>query len=114
MRCAGLPRTVSRGVIVLMTGIVVSACGVPPDQPSTDGAGLELTLVLIEQYSRPTLLTAPGEPTLYRVTADVTLAFRFADQIETFIMDLEDPDSGRGTHDDITDTQTQVGTAVVL
>jgi hypothetical protein len=100
MRCAGLPRTVSRGVTVLMAGILVSACGVPPDQASTDDTGLELTLVLIEQYNRPALLTAPGEPPSYRVTADVTLAFRFADKIETLLMDFEDPGSGSRTHNE--------------
>jgi hypothetical protein len=83
-----------------MAGVLVCACGVSPDQPPNDNT-LELTLVLIDQYdSSPVLLTPPGEPPLYRVTADVTVAFRFANQLETLLVDLEDPVSGRRTHNE--------------
>ncbi len=100
MRCVAFPRPVSRGVTVLAAGILLSACGVSPDQPSSDENGLELTLVLIDQYNPPVPLTAPDEPPLYRVSADVTVVFRFADQLETLVVDLEDAASGRGTHNE--------------
>lgn len=100
MYCAGLPRAVSHGVTVLVAGMLVSTCGVPPDQPETDDNVLELTFVDPRQYNTPSLVTAPGEPTLYRVTTDVTLVFRFADQLEILIVDLTGPQSGRHTHNE--------------
>jgi hypothetical protein len=94
----GVPRAVVRGVAAVAAGLLVAGCGVPPDQQLTDDGGLELTLVLIDQYNSPVLATGPDEPTLYRVSADITIVFRFADRLQTLLVDLEGPASGRRTH----------------
>jgi hypothetical protein len=100
MSSAGLPWALSRGASVVVASLLVSACGAPLDQQGADDNVVELTLVLMDQYNTPVLLTVPSEPTLYRVSADVTLVFRFADQLDTLIVDVEDPQSGRVTHNE--------------
>lgn len=95
-----VPRAVSRSGAAVVAALLVAACGVPPDQQLANDGGLELTLVLIDQYSSPVLTTGSDEPTLYRVSADITVVFRFADRLETLLVDLEGPVSGRRTHNE--------------
>lgn len=100
MSSAGLPWALSQGVTVVAASLLVSACGVPLDQRATDNNVVELTLVLMDQYNTPVLLTVPSEPTLYRVSADITLVFRFAEQPTTLRVDIEDLQSERVTHNE--------------
>ncbi len=97
MSSAGLPWALSRGASVVAVSLVVWACGAPPEPQGAGDHGVELTLVLMEQYNTPDLLTVPGEPTLYRVSADVILQFRLADQLDTLSVEIVDPRSGRAT-----------------
>lgn len=100
MSSGGLPWALSQGASVVAAGLLVSACGMPPEQQGADDNVVELTLVLMDQYDTPDLVTVPSEPTLYRVSADITLVFRFAEQPATLIVDIEDPRSGRVTHNE--------------
>lgn len=93
-----LPLAASCRVTALITGVLVSACGLPAEQPGPEDPAAEFTFVAVHQYNTPVLLTASDEPAVYRVTADVTLAFRFADRLETLIVDLKGPVSGRSIH----------------
>ena len=90
------PGVVSRGLGVLMTTIVAAAgCGVLADPSQPENSSLELTFVGLEQFSTPAPVAQPGGPSLYRVSVDVTLVFRFADGLETLIVEIDGPASGR-------------------
>jgi hypothetical protein len=98
MHRVGIVGVVSHGLGVAVTTMLVAGCG-PPTEPSGLGNGVpELTFVGLEQYNTPALVSQSGEPTLYQVTVDVTLVFRVADQLETLVVDLDGPTSGRRSH----------------
>jgi len=78
--------------------MVAAGCGVPADPSGLDDSAPELTFVALDQYSTPALVTQSGEPTLYQVTVDVTVVFRFADQLGTLIVDIDAPASERLSH----------------
>jgi hypothetical protein len=89
---------VSHGLGVVITAMLVTACGVPPEPVGLDDRVPEVTFVALEQYSTPALVTQSGEPDLYHVTVDVTVTLRFADQLEVLIVDIDSPSSGRESH----------------
>jgi hypothetical protein len=73
---------------------------VPADPSGLDDSVPELTFVALDQFSTPVLVTQSDEPTLYQVNVDVTVVFRFADHLETLIVDFEGPASGRRSHNE--------------
>jgi hypothetical protein len=94
----GFPRRFWYAFAVITT--FVTACGQLVAPQGTDETTLEFTFADVRQFNTPVLVTGPDEPPLYRVTTDVSLVFRFADHLETLIVDLEGMTSGRGTHNE--------------
>lgn len=77
---------------------LVTACGQLGQPQGADETAMEFTFADVRQFNAPVSLTGSDELPLYRVTTDVTLVFRFADRLETLIVDLESVASGRSTH----------------
>jgi len=92
------PGAVLQALGVVMSTILATGCGVPPDPAAPGDDVPELTFVSLEQFNTPELASQADEPTLYRVTVDVTLVFRFADGLETLIVEIGGPTSGRLIH----------------
>lgn len=100
MSRGGLPAAVLQSLGVLATTILAAGCGTPADPTALDDSVPELTFVGVEQYNTPALVTPSGELTQYLVTVDVTVVFRFADRLETLIVDIDGPTSGRQSHNE--------------
>ena len=92
------PGAVSHGLGVLIATFLATGCGVPADPSGVADSVPELTFVGLEQYSTPALVSQSDEPTLYQLTVDVTVVFRSADRLETLIVDIDGPVSGRRSH----------------
>jgi hypothetical protein len=92
-----------RGGIISASALMlaVNACGTAPEDPSSGTQGVELTFVGMVQFSTP--IPAGGDPqppSAQRVTADVTLVFRFADHPQTVVIDFKSQ-SGLSTHNEV-------------
>lgn len=83
---------------VLIVAMVAAGCGVPGDPSAHDSDAPELTFVALDQYSTPALVNPAGTPALYQVSVDVTVVFRFADHLETLVVDIDGPRSGQRSH----------------